>query len=365
MPIKDLWIRYWLGAGGIDPDKDIELLTVPSTETLQGMRNGSMEAFSTVIPGRFRIVADNIGYIAALTAEIWPVHPEEFLAVRADWVDKHPQATNRPAQGTDRGAAVGRQAREQDGARPDASAPGPTSTRRFPCLSRPSRPSNKLGAGPEDLQTIPSLVPLYWNSDRGVISYPYKSLQSLVPGGSIRLEVPPPDSSIPIAQAKALVDKVVREDLWRQAAIEVGVPAADIPSGSSRGKETFFDGIVLLIRRIPKAYLDSLKIKALSLPAAGRLQPRQSSYPYGHGSVGLGFWGGDGEQAVAVTGLEAGALKRNGELEAALQEAVVELAVRGVACLASLLWACWSVATVRGRSLGFALGADHQGAVAA
>jgi len=25
----DLWIRYWLAAGGIDPDKDIETIVVP------------------------------------------------------------------------------------------------------------------------------------------------------------------------------------------------------------------------------------------------------------------------------------------------------------------------------------------------
>ena len=25
----DLWIRYWLAAGGIDPDKDVETITVP------------------------------------------------------------------------------------------------------------------------------------------------------------------------------------------------------------------------------------------------------------------------------------------------------------------------------------------------
>jgi bicarbonate transport system substrate-binding protein len=38
------------------------------------------------------------------------------------------------------------------------------------------------------------------------------------------------------------------------------VPAKDIPSGSSRGKETFFDGIVYDPEN-PQTYLDSLKIK--------------------------------------------------------------------------------------------------------
>lgn len=54
---------------------------MPPAETVQGMRNGTMDAFSTG------------GHMAALTAQIWPYHPEECLAIRADWVDKHPKAT--------------------------------------------------------------------------------------------------------------------------------------------------------------------------------------------------------------------------------------------------------------------------------
>ena len=254
---QDLWIRYWLGAGGIDPDKDIELLTVPSTETLQGMRNGSMEAFSTGDPWPFRIVADNIGYIAALTAEIWPVHPEEFLAVRADWVDKHPQATIALLKGLIEA--------QQWADKPEnkmALAQMLSSRAYFntpvSVLEPALKAQYKLGA---DLKTSndPKLGPLYWNSDRGVISYPYKSLNLWFLVESIRWKFHPGQLDT-IAQAKALVDKVVREDLWRQAAIEVGVPAADIPSGSSRGKETFFDGIVFDPEN-PQAYLDSLKIK--------------------------------------------------------------------------------------------------------
>jgi len=63
-----------------------------------------------------------------------------------------------------------------------------------------------------------------------------------------------------IEQAEAINDRVTREDLWRQAATELGLPAREIPSGSSRGKERFFDGSTYDPAN-PKAYLDSLKIK--------------------------------------------------------------------------------------------------------
>jgi len=53
-----------------------------------------------------------------------------------------------------------------------------------------------------------------------------------------------------------------REDLWRQAAIEVGVRTlSDIPSRFLAGKGTFFDASSLIRGEIPRAYLGQLKIK--------------------------------------------------------------------------------------------------------
>ena len=58
----------------------------------------------------------------------------------------------------------------------------------------------------------------------------------------------------------ALVAKVNREDLWREAAKELGVAAAQIPASTSRGVETFFDGKTFDPAN-PGAYLASLAIK--------------------------------------------------------------------------------------------------------
>jgi nitrate/nitrite transport system substrate-binding protein len=59
--------------------------------------------------------------------------------------------------------------------------------------------------------------------------------------------------------AKKLVDKVNREDIWKEAAKMIGEEAA-IPKSTSRGVETFFDGVKFDPEN-PKAYLDGLKIK--------------------------------------------------------------------------------------------------------
>ena len=67
----------------------------------------------------------------------------------------------------------------------------------------------------------------------------------------------------PGLDAKALVEKVNRADLWREAAKTLGVAAADVPASDSRGKETFFDGKIF-DPADPAAYLASLPIKRVA-----------------------------------------------------------------------------------------------------
>jgi nitrate/nitrite transport system substrate-binding protein len=68
----------------------------------------------------------------------------------------------------------------------------------------------------------------------------------------------------PTVDSKALIKKVNREDLWRDAAKALNVPTADIPTSTSRGKETFFDGKVFDPEN-PTAYLKSLSIKRVEV----------------------------------------------------------------------------------------------------
>jgi bicarbonate transport system substrate-binding protein len=254
---QEIWIRYWLAAGGVNPDQAVELLKVPAPETLQGMKNGTMEAFSTGDPWPTRIAKDDIGFLAASTAQIWKSHPEEYLAVRSEWVDKHPKAAVALLKGL-----IEAQIWLDKPENKDEAATILSSRKWFnvplPVLQAALKGQYKIGASGTP-QTNPAMGPLYWNSDRGVISYPYKSLTLWFLIESIRWKFFPGTIDT-IAQARAINDKGTREDLWRQAAKEVGVPEKDIPKGSSRGKETFFDGVVYDPEN-PQAYLNALKIK--------------------------------------------------------------------------------------------------------
>ena len=61
---------------------------------------------------------------------------------------------------------------------------------------------------------------------------------------------------------KAIVDKVNREDLWKEAAKGLGV--TDIPKETSRGVETFFDG-TKFDPNDTTAYLKGLKVKKVKI----------------------------------------------------------------------------------------------------
>jgi len=90
----DLWIRYWLAAGGVDPDKDIETIVVPPPQMVANMKVGTMDCFCVCEPWNLQLIHQNIGYTAITTGELWANHPEKSLGMRAAFVDKNPKAAS-------------------------------------------------------------------------------------------------------------------------------------------------------------------------------------------------------------------------------------------------------------------------------
>ncbi len=86
-----MWMRYFLGAGGINPDKDVSLIVVPPAQMVANMKVGKMDAFCVGEPWNARVIADGIGYTAITTQELWPDHPEKVCAFMADFAEKNPK----------------------------------------------------------------------------------------------------------------------------------------------------------------------------------------------------------------------------------------------------------------------------------
>ncbi|AFZ20498.1 CmpA/NrtA family ABC transporter substrate-binding protein [Allocoleopsis franciscana] len=255
---QDFWIRYWLAASGINPDTDIKLLTVPAAQTVANMKTGTMDAFSTGDPWPYRIVTDKIGFLATLTAQMWKNHPEEYLALRADWVDKNPKATKALLKGV---MEAQQWLDNFDNRKEAAEILAGRNYFNLPAevLMEPFMGKYDMGDG--RVIDDKKMAAYYWKDEKGSVSYPYKSHDLWFLTESVRWGFLPKDY---LSKAKEVIDKVNREDIWKEAAKEAGIAESDIPTSTSRGVEEFFDGVKFDPEK-PEEYLKSLKIKKVEI----------------------------------------------------------------------------------------------------
>ncbi|MBX4958123.1 CmpA/NrtA family ABC transporter substrate-binding protein [Rhizobium lentis] len=248
----DLWIRYWLAAGGIDPNKDVSTIVVPPPQMVANMKVGNMDVFCVGEPWNEQLVNQGIGFTAATTGELWKGHPEKALGLRADWIEKNPNAAKALLMAV---MEAQQWCESMDNKAEMADILGKRQWFNVPTKDVLGRLKGDINYGNGREVKATDLYMKFWKDGA---SYPFKSHDTWFMTENMRWGNLPASTDI-----KALVNQVNREDIWREAAKDLGVAAADIPPSSSRGKETFFDGKVFDPEN-PSAYLDSLSIKALS-----------------------------------------------------------------------------------------------------
>lgn len=248
----DLWMRYWLSAAGIDPNKDISTIVVPPAQMVANMKVGNMDTFCVCEPWNEQLINQKIGYTALTTGELWHNHPEKAFAMRSDWIQQNPNATQALLMAIMEAQMYCEKPENREeiaricSDRKWIGAP-------FNDVIERMKGNFDYGTGrvvknsPEQMR--------YW---KDFASYPFKSHDAWFITEDIRWGYLPASTDI-----NALVNKVNREDLWRKAAAAIKVPAAEIPTSTSRGLEKFFDGKVFDPAN-PKAYLDSLAIKKMA-----------------------------------------------------------------------------------------------------
>jgi nitrate/nitrite transport system substrate-binding protein len=249
----DLWIRYWLAAGGIDPDKDISTIVVPPPQMVANMKVGNMDAFCVGEPWNEQLVNQGIGFTACTTGEIWGKHPEKALGMRAAWVDKNPNAAKAILMAVMEAQQWCEKAENKEEL---ANIVGKRQWFNVPVVDIIGRLKGDINYGNGRIEKGTKQFMKFW-SDQA--SYPFKSHDAWFVTEDIRWGKFEGSTDV-----KALVDKVNREDIWREAAKALSLPASDIPASSSRGKETFFDGKVFDPEN-PSAYLKSLSIKRVEV----------------------------------------------------------------------------------------------------
>jgi nitrate/nitrite transport system substrate-binding protein len=87
-----MWIRYWLGSGGINPDKDVSLITIPPAQMVANMKVDKMDGFCVGEPWNNRAIEDGIGFTVITTQQMWKDHPEKVCAFTEEFATKNPRS---------------------------------------------------------------------------------------------------------------------------------------------------------------------------------------------------------------------------------------------------------------------------------
>jgi two-component system, oxyanion-binding sensor len=78
-------LRFWMAAGGIDPDEDVRLVVLPPPYMVDSLSSRQVDAFCVGAPWNAVAVELGIGHILHFGSDIFARAPEKVLAVRAAW----------------------------------------------------------------------------------------------------------------------------------------------------------------------------------------------------------------------------------------------------------------------------------------
>lgn len=85
-----MWLYYWMATYGIDPFKDVKVITVPPPQMVANMRVDKMDGYCVGEPWNARAIHDRIGFTAVTSQDIWQDHPEKVLGTTLAFVQKYP-----------------------------------------------------------------------------------------------------------------------------------------------------------------------------------------------------------------------------------------------------------------------------------
>jgi nitrate/nitrite transport system substrate-binding protein len=223
-----MWMRYWLASGGINPDQDVTLITIPPPQMVTNMKVGKMDGFCVGEPWNARAITDGIGFTAVTTQQIWPDHPEKVLGFTAEFADKHPKTVKAVMRAVLEASQYIDKLDNRAHVAEVVARPQYINTPKEVILGR------LLGQYDYGDGRPPEQDPLYMTFFDRHTTFPWKShgiwwLSQFRRWGMVQEGV----------DYTGLVNRVHRPDIYRQVAAEMGLSS---PQEDMR-KETFFDGM--------------------------------------------------------------------------------------------------------------------------
>jgi nitrate/nitrite transport system substrate-binding protein len=83
----DIWLRTWLAAANVS-QKTSKIITIPPPQMVANMKVGNMDGFCVGEPWNGVAVKQNIGFTEISTQDIWKHHPEKALVVNKQFSEQ-------------------------------------------------------------------------------------------------------------------------------------------------------------------------------------------------------------------------------------------------------------------------------------
>jgi ABC-type nitrate/sulfonate/bicarbonate transport system substrate-binding protein len=107
-------LRFWMAAGGVDPDEDVRLVVLPPPYMVESLASGHVDGFCVGAPWNSVAVDDGIGRILHFGSDIVARASEKVFAVRSRWATRHPDTVRKLVRALERGGALAAQPEHQD-----------------------------------------------------------------------------------------------------------------------------------------------------------------------------------------------------------------------------------------------------------
>jgi len=83
-------LRFWMAAGGVDPDNDVKLVVLPPPLMVDSLAGGQVDAFCVGAPWNSVAVDQGVGHILHMMSDLLMRAAEKVLALRLNWANDNP-----------------------------------------------------------------------------------------------------------------------------------------------------------------------------------------------------------------------------------------------------------------------------------
>ncbi|KAB7771808.1 CmpA/NrtA family ABC transporter substrate-binding protein [Xanthomonas maliensis] len=90
-----LWLYYWLAANGLDPMREVDVLSIPPPQMPDALASGLIDGYCSGEPWAAVAQARAVGRRVIRSGELWPGHPEKVLACRREFAALQPELAER------------------------------------------------------------------------------------------------------------------------------------------------------------------------------------------------------------------------------------------------------------------------------